>query len=76
MAKLPPGLSGRQVRAALERTGFVFQRQKGSHMVLRRETPHARVVIPDHKQIRVGTLRRIVADAGLEVDSFLALIRR
>jgi hypothetical protein len=32
--------------------------------------------VPDHKQIRVGTLRRIVADAGMTVDQFIQLLRR
>ncbi|KAB2918518.1 MAG: type II toxin-antitoxin system HicA family toxin [Hyphomicrobiaceae bacterium] len=74
MAKLPTDLSGRQVRAALERAGFVFRRQSGSHMILRRDMPPARVVVPDHKQIRPGTLRRIIADARLTVEQFLALL--
>ena len=74
MAKLPTDLSGRELRTALERTGFVFRRQTGSHMILRREEPYARVVIPDHKQIRAGTLRRIIADAGLTSDEFLRLL--
>jgi predicted RNA binding protein YcfA (HicA-like mRNA interferase family) len=42
-------------------------------MILRRHVPHARVVVPDHKRIRSGTLRRIIADAGLTVDEFLRL---
>jgi hypothetical protein len=45
-------------------------------MILRREAPYARVVVPDHKQLRVGTLRRFVADAGLTVDVFLGLLGR
>ena len=73
MAKIPTDLSGRDVRAALERAGFVFRRQSGSHMMLRRGTPYARAVVPDHKQIRPGTLRRIIADAGLTVEQFLQL---
>ena len=76
MAKLPTDLSGREVRAALERAGFVFRRQCGSHMILRREEPHARIVVPHHKQVRAGTLRRIVADAGMTVDQFIQLLRR
>ncbi len=76
MAKLATDLSGRDVRTALERVGFVFRRQSGSHMVLRRAEPYARVVIPDHKQIRAGTLRRIIADAGMTVDQFMQLLRR
>ena len=74
VAKLRTDLSGRQVRAALERAGFEFRRQTGSHMILRRGDPHARVVVPDHRQIRQGTLRRIIADAGLTVDQFEQLL--
>ena len=74
--KLPTDLSGRDVRAALERAGFLFRRQKGSHMVLRRDEPFARVIVPDHRQIRPGTLRRIVTDAGLTVDQFVQLLGR
>jgi predicted RNA binding protein YcfA (HicA-like mRNA interferase family) len=76
VSKLPTDLSGRQVRLALERAGFVFRRQAGSHMVLRRDEPYSRAVVPDHKQIRQGTLRRIIADAGLTVDQFLRLLGR
>ena len=76
MARLPTNLSGRQVRAALERADFVFRRQSGSHMILRCDDPYARVVVPDHAQVRQGTLRRIIADAGLTVDQFLGLLRR
>jgi len=74
VAKLPTDLSGRDVRNALERVGFVFRRQTGSHMILRRQEPYARAVIPDHKQIRAGTLRRIIADAGLTVEQFVQLL--
>jgi predicted RNA binding protein YcfA (HicA-like mRNA interferase family) len=74
--KLPSDLSGREVRQALERLGFVFCRQKGSHMILGRQDPPARVVVPDHKQVRVGTLRRIIADAGLTVEQFTASLVR
>ena len=74
MAKLPTDLSGRDVRSALERAGFIFRRQTGSHMILRRAEPYARAVVPDHKQIRPGTLRRIIADAGMTVEQFVHLI--
>ncbi len=76
MAKLPTDLSGRDVRAAPERAGFEFRRQTGSHMILRRDEPYARAVIPDHKQVRTGTLRRIIADAGFSVEQFMDLLGR
>jgi predicted RNA binding protein YcfA (HicA-like mRNA interferase family) len=74
VAKLPTDLSGRDVRAALERIGFIFRRQTGSHMVLRRDQPHARVIVPDHRCMRSGTLRQIIREAGLTVDEFVALL--
>jgi predicted RNA binding protein YcfA (HicA-like mRNA interferase family) len=45
-------------------------------MVLRRDEPHARVVVPDHKRLRLGTLRRILADAGISVEQLLELLGR
>jgi predicted RNA binding protein YcfA (HicA-like mRNA interferase family) len=74
VAKLPTDLSGREVRAALEKVGFVFRRQRGSHMILRRDDPPARVVVPDHKPVRRGTLRGIIAQADLTVEEFLKLL--
>ena len=76
MAKLPIDVSGRELRAALERIGFDFRRQRGSHMILRREKPYARVVVPDHKAIRPGTLRKILHDVGLSHDEFLGFLDR
>jgi len=36
----------------------------------------ARVIVPDHKVVRLGTLRRIIADADLTVERFLQLLQR
>ena len=74
--KLPTDLSGRQVCTALARIGFVIRRQKGSHIVLRRDEPFARVIVPDHRTLRVGTLRRIISDAGLTIDQLVQLLQR
>ncbi len=49
------------------------QRQRGSHIILRRESPFARVSVPDHKVLRVGTLRTILREAGLSVEQLAAL---
>jgi predicted RNA binding protein YcfA (HicA-like mRNA interferase family) len=74
MAKLPANLSGQDLRNALVRAGFVLVRQRGSHMVLRRESPKARVVIPNHKTIRPGTLSQIIKAADLTVEALLELL--
>lgn len=71
--KLPSDLSGQELVKILQRVGFLVNRQRGSHIVLRREDPHARVVVPDHKRIRPGTLRQILSEAGLTVEQLLEL---
>jgi predicted RNA binding protein YcfA (HicA-like mRNA interferase family) len=58
----------------LEKAGFVFKCQQGSHMVLRRDDPFAQVVVPDHKELDRGTLRAIIRQAGLGVDEFSRLL--
>jgi predicted RNA binding protein YcfA (HicA-like mRNA interferase family) len=74
MAKPPTDLSGHDLRKALERTGFVCTRQRGSYMVMRRDKPPARIVVPAHKRIRPGTLRQILKDAGLTIEQLKALL--
>jgi predicted RNA binding protein YcfA (HicA-like mRNA interferase family) len=69
-----PKISGRKCVKALEAVGFHVKRQKGSHIVLRRDEPFAQVVVPDHKELDRGTLRGIIRHAGLSVDEFLKLL--
>jgi predicted RNA binding protein YcfA (HicA-like mRNA interferase family) len=42
MAKLPADLSGRDLIEALQKIGYVVQRQRGSHIILRRQSPFGR----------------------------------
>jgi len=57
----------------LLRVGSAVSRQKGSHIILRRFEPYARVVVPDHKQVRPGTLRQILNEAGVTVEQLREL---
>jgi predicted RNA binding protein YcfA (HicA-like mRNA interferase family) len=60
---------------ALERIGYVFDHQRGSHIVLRHiDPPHRRITVPDHREVAKGTLRAIIRQAGLTVDEFLQLL--
>jgi predicted RNA binding protein YcfA (HicA-like mRNA interferase family) len=45
----------------------------GSHIVFRRNSPYARVVVPDHKQVRPGTLRQILNEAEMTVEQLVGL---
>jgi predicted RNA binding protein YcfA (HicA-like mRNA interferase family) len=75
VTKLPRGLSGQKVIKALSNAGFYIKRRKGSHIVLRRDSPLAQVVVPDHKSIDTGTLDSILDGAGLSVDEFIRLLK-
>ena len=75
MSKLPRGMSGKEVVKALQRAGFYIKRQKGSHIVLRRDNPFAQVVVPDHKSTDTGTLATILDGADLSVEDFIRLIK-
>jgi predicted RNA binding protein YcfA (HicA-like mRNA interferase family) len=60
--------------AALEKAGFYFVRQKGSHIVMRRDEPYAQVIVPETKSLPPGTLRNIIRQTGLTVEEFLQLL--
>jgi predicted RNA binding protein YcfA (HicA-like mRNA interferase family) len=60
--KIPRDISGRQLAQALCRDwGYRRVHQTGSHVVLETEAPsHQRLAIPDHPDLRVGTLNAIL----------------
>jgi predicted RNA binding protein YcfA (HicA-like mRNA interferase family) len=69
-----PRVSGRECVCALEKAGFFVRRQEGSHIILRRSEPFAQLVVPDHKELDRGTLRAIIRQSGLTVESFVSLL--
>jgi predicted RNA binding protein YcfA (HicA-like mRNA interferase family) len=73
--KLPQIKCERLIRA-LKRAGFIEQRQRGSHLHLRRESDNKRVTVPVHKGRTVppGTLRSILRDADITIEKFLELL--
>ena len=73
MSKLPV-ISGRNCVNALEKIGFYYKRQIGSHIILRRDDPFTQIVVPEHKELDKGTLRAIIRLAGLSVDEFVKLL--
>lgn len=75
MARLP-ALTAREIVRALERAGFVEDRQRGSHLVLIRPQTKARTIVPMHsgRTIKRPLLRAILRDANITVEEFLALL--
>ena len=74
MSRLPR-ISGRQVVKSLEKVGYAFDHQRGSHIAIRHtDPPHRRITVPDHREVAKGTLRAIIRQAGLTVDEFTELL--
>ena len=72
-----PVIPGRKAVRALERVGFEFLRQHGSHVtMIRRETGQT-IPVPVHgsKPLKPGTLRGIIRAAGLTVEEFSQLLQ-
>jgi predicted RNA binding protein YcfA (HicA-like mRNA interferase family) len=71
-----PAISGREAARAFERIGFQVQpdRGKGSHIVMARENHHAILTIPDHRELKRGTLRALIRNAALSVEEFVSLL--
>jgi len=61
---------------ALKRIGYVFDRQKGSHVTLRHVDTGRSLTVPDHgsKPLRPGVLHDILDRAGLTADEFRKLL--
>jgi predicted RNA binding protein YcfA (HicA-like mRNA interferase family) len=72
-----PSLSTRQVLTALRKAGFedAPRRGKGSHraMMLQGDPPRL-VIVPERKNLPIGTLRAIIRQAGLTPEEFLKLV--
>lgn len=66
-------VSGSAAIRALERLGFDQVRQRGSHVVLRKETTEGArgCVVPLHRELAIGTLRGILKQAGVTIGEFV-----
>ena len=73
MARLA-NISGRDAVKAFEKAGWRKLGQVGSHAVLVKTGIRANLSVPQHKELSIGTLRRLIRCSGMTVDEFLALL--
>ena len=74
MPKLPL-LPARKVVRALIRLGFYVDHQKGSHIVLKDEATKSKtIVVPNHPEIDRKTLKSILKQAEIDLDTFLEVL--
>lgn len=65
-------LSGREVCRILQQHGFTEVRRRGSHVVMQRRIAAGTTTlpVPDHNEIKIGTLMAIIRQSGLPRSAF------
>jgi predicted RNA binding protein YcfA (HicA-like mRNA interferase family) len=65
-------LSGKQVCNILKQHGFVEVRQRSSHIVMQKRLPDTTITVPvpNHAELRIGTLQSIIRQSGLHKIEF------
>lgn len=66
--------SGKQVVRALRRIGFVVDHQRGSHIFLHNINRNISVVVPQHTEIKKGTLNNIIKKVGITINELKELV--
>jgi predicted RNA binding protein YcfA (HicA-like mRNA interferase family) len=56
----------------LSQNGFVEVRRRGSHIVMQKKLASGTVTVPvpDHREIRMGTLQSIIRQSGIPRTKF------
>jgi len=65
-------LSGKEVCQILSKHGFQNIRQRGSHIIMQKKTDTSTITVPvpNHKEIRLGTLKSIIRQSQLSPKEF------
>jgi predicted RNA binding protein YcfA (HicA-like mRNA interferase family) len=65
-------LSGKEVCKILYQHGFVQVRQKGSHIIMQRKLDEETITVPvpNHSEIKIGTLQSIIRQSQLPKELF------
>ncbi|MCK4734210.1 MAG: type II toxin-antitoxin system HicA family toxin [Methanophagales archaeon] len=70
MAKLPV-ISGLKAVKAFSKAGWVASRQTSNHVIMEKIGYTVTLSVPKHKELKRGTLRNLIKDAGLTVEEFV-----
>ena len=59
-------MSGKEALKMLQKDGWYEVNTEGSHIQLKHPTKPGKVTVPNHREIRPGTLSSIMKQAGLK----------
>ena len=65
-------LSGQQVCSILAQHGFAEVRRRGSHVVMQKAVSNSTITVPvpDHAELRIGTLLSIIRQSAIPRSEF------
>ena len=65
-------LSGKEVCKIMSKHGFIEVRRKGSHIIMQKKEGNTTITVPvpDHEELRIGTLSGIIRQSGLPRSLF------
>jgi predicted RNA binding protein YcfA (HicA-like mRNA interferase family) len=66
-----PVCSGNDAIRAFAKVGWVQDRQKGSHVTMKRADSTTVLTVPLHRELGKGLLRKLINQSGLTVDEFV-----
>jgi len=69
-----PVLRPRDVVKTFEKLGWEVTRQRGSHIILTKQGHIATLSVPNHREVARGTLRSLIARAGVTLEEFLEVL--
>lgn len=70
-----PVVSGKEAVRAFNKVGWQISRQEGSHIILSKSGTPVILSVPGHREVRRGTLRSLIRQAGLTVEEFKSLLK-
>ena len=72
-----PTVKAKEFIQVIEKLGFYFDRQKGSHAIYK-NINGSRVVVPIHsgQDLKQGTLMGMIQDIGIDKEMFFELLRK
>ena len=69
-------MSGIDVVKTFSKAGWKAVRQTGSHIIMEKEGVDILLTVPRKKEVKRGTLRSLIADAGMTVGEFIKLSKK
>ncbi len=70
-----PILSGNEIVKIFESLGWKVSRQRGSHIIMTKESEIVTLSVPNRREVARGTLRSLIRSANLTVEEFIKRIK-